>query len=397
MLTPLRHRIAFARAQRRWFGERALDVPEALSREPVRAAAERLSQCGPAPDREPVVVVVPHEGSAFGNFEAGTRNFYYEAAQSLREVRGDNSVVVLDVDPGTPAAQWHAGLLDLVMDARATHIIAHAECDPGTDGAQWSWDVPWGALGRNWDGAFLGVMFDSAYEWTEAKGRLLARMSPRFMLVDICEPMDGSLVRGRPEVGPINMPMSRESLALVDQRLSGLEPEHDVSFIGALYPYRLELIERMRAQGIDVVVNPHRPDETRDFEASRANQPSWLDYMAGLRRSRMTINFSRSSAGPIEQLKTRVLEAMLARTLLLTDDRDRTKRFWEPEEEFAFFPDVEHLPDVVSRWLGDPDRLRRVAEAGERKARELAPTAFWAGIDAGLAKRGLPRVLTDRI
>lgn len=82
--------------------------------------------------------------------------------------------------------------------------------------------MAWGALSRNWDGVLLGVMFDSAYEWIAAKCRLLARMSPDLMVVDICMPMDGSMVRRRPEVGPVNIPLSRESLALVDDRHAGV-------------------------------------------------------------------------------------------------------------------------------------------------------------------------------
>ena len=224
---------------------------------------------------------------------------------------GEDPVSVLDVRAGEPADEWHARLLDLVTETRATHVLCHAEADPASAGQQWTWDVPWSALARDWDGVLLGVMFDSAFEWILAKGRRLASISPRFMLVDICMPMDGSLVRGRAEVGPVNMPISRATTALIDERIAGIEPQHDVSFIGALYPYRVEIIERLRAAGVRVAVNPHRRDDAADFESSRRDLPSYLDYIAGLRSSRMTINFSQSSAGPVQQLKTRVLEATL--------------------------------------------------------------------------------------
>lgn len=339
------------------------------------------------------VVVVPQEGEDFESFRPGTRNLYYEAAQNLRELIGAESVSVFSVHPREASAQWHGRLLDFLHDTRATHVITHIEHDPGTGGGSFTWDTFWTLASRRWDGILLGVMFDSAYSWIRAGSRHLGRISSRYMVVDICMPMDGAIVRGRPEVGPVNMPVSDQSMALVDARLARIEPEWDVSFIGVLYPYRLEMLERIRAEGITVATNPHRPDVTSDHESSRQNQPSWLDYMAGLRSSRMTINFSRSSAGPFEQLKTRVLEATLARTLLLTDDRDRTRLFWTPDEEFASFMGPEDLPSVIAALAADPPRLRRMAAAGETRARVIARTNFWFGINAGLVRRGLPPVL----
>jgi hypothetical protein len=366
-----------------------LDSPPYLDLRRRRPAARRAY--GPAADlgRSSHLVVLPQHGPAFESFRPGTRNFYYEAAQNARENYGADRVSVFRVDPGEPLPVWQARLVDYLLDTGATHLLTHIEVDPGLEDGTWHWDTVWSQLITRWDGVLLGVMFDSAFRWVAAKSRLLAQMSPNFVVVDICMPMDGVMVRGRPEVGPVNMPVSRESLALVDARLKGLEPSHDVSFIGALYPYRVELIESLRALGVSVAVNPHRPDPTSDLAQSRANQPSWLDYMAGLRQSHMTINFSRSSAGEFEQLKTRVLEATLARTLLLTDDRERTRLFFQPETEYAYFPDPAGLPAVVERFLADPAKLRAAQEAGEARARQLAHRDFLDGIDRGLRRRGL--------
>ena len=352
----------------------AIDVPGSLLRRPTH------------------VVVVPYEGDGHDSFTAGTRNFYYEAAQNLTENIGQAHVSFFSVREGESAADWHVRLADYIFDVGATHVITHIEADPGSSEAAWTWDVWWTAMSARWDGVLLGVMFDSAFEWIRAKSRLLARISPNFMAVDICMPMDGQLVRGRSEVGPVNMPVSRQSLALVEERLMSVDVTHDVSFIGALYPYRVEMLDQLRAAGIRVAVNPHRSDETADFAASRTNQPSWLDYMAGLAGSHMTINFSRSSAGPYEQLKTRVLEATLAGTALLTDDHDRTRLFFERDLEFVEFTSVDQLPNVVSELLSDPDRLSAMKRAGKERAYTLAHTNFWGGIEAGLRVRKLPLI-----
>ena len=383
--------------QRKWRKAQATFATQALA-EPSYAllmgrpvVSERNSHLG----RPTHVVVVPYEGEGQESFTAGTRNFYYEAAQTLAENIGQTHVSFFTVIEGESPAQWHVRLADYIFDVGATHVITHIEADPGSSESAWTWDIWWTAMSSRWDGVLLGVMFDSAFEWIRAKSRLLARISPNFMAVDICMPMNGELVRGRNEVGPVNMPVSRQSLALVEERLSSVQVTHDVSFIGALYPYRVEMLDQLRAAGIRVAVNPHRPDETADFAASRTNQPSWLDYMAGLAGSHMTINFSRSSAGPFEQLKTRVLEATLAGTALLTDDHDRTRLFFERDLEFAEFETVDQLPMLVSELLGDPVRLAAMKRAGKERAYTIAHTNFWGGIETGLIERGLPRLTNN--
>jgi len=366
----------------------------AFNRDRSRSVAESRAPRGgyrppPFEDRPSHVLVVPTEGSQFPEWGPGHRNFYFEAYRSAQEVVGSQRVSFLDVPPGQHPEVWHRALFDAVHDFGATHIVTHAEHDPGNPDA-WTWDVAWNQLAPRWDGVFLGVMFDSAFDLVTMKARRLARMSPNFVAVDICMPADGVLIRNRSEVGPVTMPMSHESLALVEERLVDVQPVHDISFIGALYPYRVQLINQLRAAGLDVAVNPHRSDRTSDFISSRTDQPGWLDYMAGLAESKMTVNFSRSSAGSWEQLKTRVIEATVAGTFLLTDDRDRTRRYFEPNVEFGHFEDVQHLVRIAQTWLEKDVQRSRGARLAQLKARDVIRRDFWERIDRGLIRRGLP-------
>ena len=338
------------------------------------------------------VVVVPQHGPGDSRYAPAKWNIYFEAEKSLTESLGESHVSVLGVAENESQNVWIPRLLDHIGDTQATHILTHIETDPGNQVENWNWDVVFEILlSAGWDGVLLGVNFDSAYKWIRAKSRRLARSSAQFVAVDICMPLDGQFVYDRPEVGPVNMPISRETVGLVDQALSNVEKKFDVSFIGALYPYRVELIDELRARGIDVAVNPHRADETVDLATSRANQPTWIEYMQGLASSHMTINFSRSSAGPYEQLKTRVIEAGLARTYLLTDDKDRTRLFFPPDE-FSTFESVDDLPDLIESLLEDKADLDARARRAQVRARELAVTNFWDGIDQGLVARGLPTI-----
>lgn len=334
------------------------------------------------------LVVIPMDGPDNGSWKVAGGNFFYEIAQAAREYAGAEKVSIFAVDGSEDPAQWHERLIRHLVDTGATHVIAQVESDPNKP-SSWTWDILWSQLVPRWDGVMLGVVFDSAFQWVTNHTRRIARISPRFLLVDICMPMDGVMVKGRPEVGPVNMPVSNESLAAIDAFTAGMEKAYDVSFIGTLYPYRVEMIEALAARGVTVVVNPHRTDVTHDFAESRANQPTYLDYMAGLFQSQMTINFSQSSAGNFQQLKTRVLEAAAVGCLVLTDDVDRVDRFWVPGEQYGYFASPKDVPALVESFLADPERLARAQASARARAREINVTSFWGGIEEGLRRRGL--------
>jgi spore maturation protein CgeB len=112
--------------------------------------------------------------------------------------------------------------------------------------------------------------------------------------------------------------------------------------------------------------------------------------MSGLAQSNMTLNFSQASAGPIEQLKTRVLEAAVMGCIVLTDDLDRTRRFFEPELEFGNFANPRELAEVVKRFMSDPAKLAAAQQAAKQRARSINVTSFWGGVEEGLRLRGLP-------
>ena len=346
-------------------------------------------------DRHSHLIVIPQDGPGTATWHEAGGNFLFEVTQSAREYLGVDRVSVLAMGETESIPDFHARAVRTIVGEGATHVLAQVEADPWA--GAWNWDVLLTGLRQRWDGVLLGMMFDSGFQWLRARSRHLARLSPNYVHVDICVPMSGRLVSGRPEIGPVSMPISNATLAAIDaaiqQDSSAQDHRYDVSFIGALYPYRVELLERMRAAGIDVAVNPHRSDVTRDFAESRANQPTYLDYMRALERSRMTINFSRASSGSEQQLKTRVLEATVMGSVLLTDDVDRTDRYFIPGEEYIPFADPRELPEITSALLADPQRLAEISTRARARARTINVTSFWCGIDQGLAVRRLRPLL----
>lgn len=358
----------------------------------MRKEIAELPRFSEVPNRDVHLIVCPQHGPDAPNWYPGGGNHFFEIYQSAREILGDEKVTLFGVEADESEGEWHRRFLATLGATRATHVIAQIENDPNQPGT-WSWDVVASILKRNWDGVLLGIMYDSAFHWLRVRTRRLGRIFPSLLIGDICEPMDNFVEQGRTETGPITMPLSKASVARIDEYVDGLPKRYDVSFIGALYDYRVELIEQLRASGFQVAVNPHRADETKTYDESRANQPTYLDYMAGLAQSELTINFSLASGGPHEQYKIRVQEASLVGCICLTDDKERSRLFFEPNE-YAYFESISTLNAVVTERLADRDQLRRDQAAARARAHELAKYDFWGRLEDGLVARGL-RPLTQ--
>ena len=186
-----------------------------------------------------------------------------------------------------------------------------------------------------------------------------------------------------------------------DLFLASVTPRWNGVLLGVIYDSAFEWITiaaRRLARLNDhfVLVDICQPmDVTRDFVESRTNQPTYLHYMAGLYRSRMTINLSASSSGNGQQLKTRVLEACLVGTVVLTDDSDRTERFWKADRDFIHFDSIDVLAASVVDLERNPERREDIARHARARARELNVMGFWGGIDQGLKARSLQPLITS--
>lgn len=353
----------------------------------LRPQAARLAAQGSTRGRPVHLVVVPDAGPGAPTWQVAGGNLFFEVYQSAVEVLGPDRVTLLAVRPEETEAEWHARLLDTLAETRATHVIAQIEADPEhTD--RWSWDVVARVLDHSWDGVLVGVMYDSAYAWLQTRARRLGRLLPSLLLADLCVPMDGFVAPGRYDVGPLTMPFSQASIRAVDEHVRGMPKRHEVTFIGTLYEYRVELLEPLRALGLDVVINPHRPGAQADEESSPA-RTSYLDYMAALAQSEVTINFSLARGGPAEQYKIRVHEASLVGCLCLTDDRHRSQGFFAPSE-YGRFTTLESMGPMVVECLSDRAALRERQAAARERAHVLSRTDFWGRIEVGLERRGLP-------
>ena len=217
---------------------------------------------------------------------------------------------------------------------------------------------------------------------------------------------------------------------------------HDMSFVGQPHGNRREVIDALRAAGIDVVTRGHGWDEgrvsqeemIRIFNQSRINlnlpnasrsveKPSSLaqrtrhgtarvlgalpfgeQAVAAVRRSVHAIERARDSDAVAEatmlpeQLKARNFEVPGCGGFLLTGPADDLDRYYELGKEIAVFHTLDDLVDQARHYLAHEDERRSIAEGGyERTLREHTYRRrfeeIFAAIGLSGAARGAPAAL----
>lgn len=367
-----------------WLRQRKRAVRESTK----HLAGSREALLGAVTRSSPIhVVVVIHHGPDVNNYHVAGQNIFFEIQQSLKEKLGPEAVTIFGVAPDEAPTDWHSRLLSILGSTRATHLISQIETDPNQPDC-WTWDVVAATLADSWDGTWIGVMFDAAYPWLRIRARRLGRLNDRLLIADLGGEVTGIARPSRVEAGPVTMPISEATIQAILDYTGNAPKLYDVSFIGALYDYRVDLLTTLAESGLNVVQNPHRSDSPTTYDESRANQPSYLDFMMGLAQSQMTLNFSRANVGDSQQYKIRIVEAALVGCLPITDDIDLTDRFFDPMH-FDRFTDIDTLKDVLQLQLRDGYALRRRQHAAQSRAQDLAQFDFWRRIDQVAVQRNL--------
>ena len=330
-----------------------------------------------------LLYVVPASDRHETLWEPGVGNHTYELVMTAREFMGDSRVSCLYVDVKEPADQWHARVRDFVTKHDVTHLMAQAERDPSGSG-DWSWDVLLKDMRGSWGGAFIALTYDSAYPYLLMHIERISRVFARTLVVALDRPLTGLIRPERPTVGPVFLPISSESLHVLDEATKGVQPEYDVTFLGNVngYPFRAELLDELARAGIDVTINPQA--------APDGGLPGFSSYVVALKRSRITVNFSRCNGVPVTQLKTRILEAPLFGAVVVSDSPLYAQDYFALGDEFLAYDSPQDLLAQLDYLFSDPAELVAMAARAQVVARDLCSLSFWRAIDVGLSRRGLP-------
>lgn len=150
---------------------------------------------------------------------------------------------------------------------------------------------------------------------------------------------------------------------------AGFKRDIDVSFAGSVDPYyeRQARLHALFSNNINVYVSGGQREHRLSIE----------DYAAILKRSKITLNFSRNPHGQF-QIRGRVYEATLCGAMLLESENPETARWFEPMVDYVPFRDGKDLVAKVRYYLENDDEREKIAAAGHSKTTQrYTGTAFW--------------------
>jgi len=305
---------------------------------------------------------------------AGQGQFFYEIVQTALNRYGADRVTYVFIEEGE--TNWRNRVADAVRDSSATHVLCQIEIDPDSSG-EWTYDLLLDELRDFWPGTFVVLLYDSVFHLHLARVDRITIRDNQCLVAAIDRDVSGLYRGSAPCVGPLLLPISTESFRVLDDvvAVSANEGARGFSFIGALYPYRQEVIDSYRRAGIEISVNPQRTTDGRAGYGS---------YVSSLAASGSTLNLARAHVFDIPQLKCRVLEACAFKCVVFSDDELLTSSFFRPGLEFVPFTSASDLQQKLEYYRRHPHELEAIREAAFLKARELAGVSFWKCIEQAM-------------
>lgn len=143
----------------------------------------------------------------------------------------------------------------------------------------------------------------------------------------------------------------------------GMKRDIDVCFVGSVdptgqrWPQRWRMIEYLRKQGVPVHVRG----------GQRTDRLEWGEYAETLARSKISLNFSKDPNTNTSQLKGRVFESMACGAMLLEDDGEETKKWFEPGKEWVMFSSPDDMVAKAIYYLRHPAERQAIADAGRKR------------------------------
>lgn len=138
----------------------------------------------------------------------------------------------------------------------------------------------------------------------------------------------------------------------------------DYNFIGSVGSYR-----DYRNHYLDFISHLGYKSLLGSFN-SRNDQLARQDYLEVLNKSKISINFSMTHSQNF-QLKGRVWEVMLSGSMLLEQENEQIKHFFEDGVHFVSFSDKFQLKDKLLHYINNDSERIKIAEAGQKHAIEL--------------------------
>jgi len=327
------------------------------------------------------LLVIPHDGPRVRGWHPLGGNWFYEIYASAVDRLGIDHVGYVDIPLGVGPEQWIASVFDEMRSQEATHVMFQMERDPDKSDS-WNWDAFVTLLRDSGNVTPVAVHYDLHFGWIQEKLRRLHRLHPGLVSIGLADPPIPAIAKDPQSVGPVTMPVSLATRARFAEIREAATRQDAISFLGALYDERVPLLNEIKQQRLELLVNPHHETASVDYLGSRTNQPNYENYLRGIASTDFTINFARSSSGDSVQYKTRVIETALLGTFLITDDTEWTPKLFSEDLVLCVdsFLDIPRALEDFRAKGSIEERRKRLVIDGEK----LATEHFWNETDRAL-------------
>ncbi len=188
--------------------------------------------------------------------------------------------------------------------------------------------------------------------------------APAFSLVSTTHPE--SVARYR-EAGYDRVVLSQWACNRYAYDRAGLEPRHDVTFVGQRYGDRPKVVRALRKAGFDIRCWGRGWDEGRIEHA---------EMVRVFETSRINLNLSNSWTGtlwrrrpPVSQIKARIFEVPGSGGFLLTEAAPHVEEYFAVGSELDTFAGTNDLIEKIRYWLDREDARAQAAEKGYARVR----------------------------
>lgn len=131
--------------------------------------------------------------------------------------------------------------------------------------------------------------------------------------------------------------------------------------------YRLSCVKKLLPFGPLIVGDKGWNDLLAEEENWRLHpEVAYYDELPGL-YPRSKVNFNCTSLQMKGAVNQRVFDVPACGAFLITDHRRQMDQLFEPGSEVVAYTDPDEIPELVERWLDDPEGRKKVAEAARKR------------------------------
>lgn len=165
--------------------------------------------------------------------------------------------------------------------------------------------------------------------------------------------------------------------------LLSINRDIDIGFLGTTWQNRLSYIASLSSRGLNVYTTGGLLPTNSAIAAHSKENTSWIlyaNYLEYISRLKISLNFALLPEGR-SQVRARVWETLLCKTLLLEEGNPTTSKYFSPYIDYVPFNSVDDLVYKVSYYLSHEEERDTIRQQGwDTVNKYYSATVFWTSV-----------------